>query len=131
MDGAHRADDGNEYRVGVQFDSLADVVSFGIAPRFWRMRGVSICICGFRKFHQLGEFAWICCLTFLICTAWRPGAVQREGHGAGREQNFVGMPTPAAAGVVAAIIHSRHQAVPIGDTTWRVCGLYCCLRWAG
>jgi CDP-diacylglycerol--serine O-phosphatidyltransferase len=36
----------------------------------------------------------------------------------GGNKNFVGMPTPAAAGVVAAIIHSRHQAGPIGDTTW-------------
>src|SRR5580692_1841280 len=55
---------------GVQFDSLADVVSFGIAPAIlayaWGFRytlGVS------GQFHQLGEFAWIACLTFLICSA--------------------------------------------------------------
>src|SRR5271167_1984071 len=51
---------------GVQFDSLADVVSFGIAP------AILAYAWGFRyglgspgQSPQLGEFAWIACLTFL------------------------------------------------------------------
>jgi len=61
-------------------------------------------------FHQLGRFGWLCCLAFLnlaargvwhvlTCRAWRPGA----------SKFFVGMPTPAAAGVIASIVHAFHE----------------------
>jgi CDP-diacylglycerol--serine O-phosphatidyltransferase len=36
----------------------------------------------------------------------------------GGNKNFVGMPTPAAAGVVAAIVHACHWIGPIGDRYW-------------
>jgi CDP-diacylglycerol--serine O-phosphatidyltransferase len=106
---------------GVQFDSLADVVSFGIAPAIlayaWGFRytlGVS------GQFHQLGEFAWIACLTFLICSAWRLARFNVKGMEPGGNKNFVGMPTPAAAGVVAAIVHACHWVEPISDKTWAI-----------
>ena len=104
---------------GVQFDSLADVVSFGIAPAIlayaWGFRY------GFGSMgqsHQIGEFAWIACLTFLICSAWRLARFNVKGMEPGGNKNFVGMPTPAAAGVVAAIVHSCHWVEPISERTW-------------
>jgi CDP-diacylglycerol--serine O-phosphatidyltransferase len=108
---------------GVQFDSLADVVSFGIAPAIlayaWGFRY------GFgagspERYHQLGEFAWICCLTFLICSAWRLARFNVKGMEPGGNKNFVGMPTPAAAGVIAAIVHSCHWLNPISDKSWAI-----------
>jgi len=63
--------------------------------------------------HQLGEFAWICCLTFLICSAWRLARFNVKGMEPGGNKNFVGMPTPASAGVVAAIVHAYHWYGPI------------------
>jgi CDP-diacylglycerol--serine O-phosphatidyltransferase len=119
MDGRIARMTGTNTEFGVQFDSLADVVSFGIAPAILAYAwGFRYAFAGSGNFHQLGEIAWICCLTFLICTAWRLARFNVKGMEPGGNKNFVGMPTPAAAGVVAAIIHSRHQFGPITDTTW-------------
>src|SRR6516225_12472997 len=64
---------GTNTEFGVQFDSLADVVTFGIAPAIlaysWGFR--SITGLSSEGYEQLGHFAWICCLAFLICSAWR------------------------------------------------------------
>ena len=113
---------GTNTEFGVQFDSLADVVSFGIAPAILAYAwGFRYAFAGNSEFHQVGEFAWICCLTFLICTAWRLARFNVKGMEPGGNKNFVGMPTPAAAGVVAAIIHSRHGMngmEPVSDQFW-------------
>src|SRR5437016_8623346 len=106
LDGRIARMTGTNTEFGVQFDSLADVVSFGIAPAILAYAwGFRYAFAGNNEFHQVGEFAWICCLTFLICTAWRLARFNVKGMEPGGNKNFVGMPTPAAAGVVAAIIH--------------------------
>ena len=105
----------------MQFDSLADVVSFGIAPAILAYAwGFRFAFAGSGNFHQLGEFAWICCLSFLICSAWRLARFNVKGMEPGGNKNFVGMPTPAAAGVVAAIVHARHWMGPIYDRNWAI-----------
>jgi CDP-diacylglycerol--serine O-phosphatidyltransferase len=113
---------GTNTEFGVQFDSLADVVSFGIAPAIlayaWGYRAV-MGVVG-EGYHQLGEFAWICCLSFLICCAWRLARFNVQSTVPNASKNFVGMPTPAAAGVVAAIIHACHWFGPITDRTWSI-----------
>jgi CDP-diacylglycerol--serine O-phosphatidyltransferase len=121
LDGRIARMTGTNTEFGVQLDSLADVVSFGIAP------AILAYAWGFRyafgsggEFHQLGEFAWICCLAFLICSAWRLARFNVKGMEPGGNKNFVGMPTPAAAGVVAAVVHSRHFFDPIGDKYWAI-----------
>jgi CDP-diacylglycerol--serine O-phosphatidyltransferase len=121
LDGRIARMTGTNTEFGVQLDSLADVVSFGIAPAIlayaWGFRyafGTS------GEFHQLGEFAWICCLAFLICSAWRLARFNVKGMEPGGNKNFVGMPTPAAAGVVAAVVHSRHFFDPISDRNWAI-----------
>ena len=58
---------------GKQFDSLADMVSFGIAPAVLAFAwGVQVMVQGQgaegRHVHQL---AWLICLAFVICCAWR------------------------------------------------------------
>jgi len=102
----------------VQFDSIADVVSFGIAPAIlaytWGYRSVPAT--GTESF--LGHFAWLCCLTFLICSAWRLARFNVKGMEPGGNKNFVGMPTPAAAGVVAAIVHACHWSGALEDQRW-------------
>jgi CDP-diacylglycerol--serine O-phosphatidyltransferase len=104
---------------GVQFDSLADVVSFGIAPAILAYAwGFRYGFASSGQTHLLGEFAWICCLAFLISSAWRLARFNVKGMEPGGNKNFVGMPTPAAAGVVAAIVHSCHWVNPISDRTW-------------
>ncbi len=121
MDGRIARMTGTNTEFGVQLDSLADVVSFGIAPAILAYAwGFRYAFAGNGEFHQLGEFAWICCLVFLICSAWRLARFNVKGMEPGGNKNFVGMPTPAAAGVVAAIVHSRHYFAPINDRNWAI-----------
>lgn len=107
---------------GIQFDSLADVVSFGIAPAAlayaWGVRSVSGL--GGEALHQLGRFGWLCCLAFLICCAWRLARFNVKGMAPGGSKYFVGMPTPAAAGMIAALVHGFHQFGPVQDWRWSV-----------
>jgi CDP-diacylglycerol--serine O-phosphatidyltransferase len=79
---------------GLQLDSLADVISFGIAPSIlvlnWGLGNID---------HRLG---WIAAFTFTICGAMR---LARFNVQAGRFKHFVGLPIPAAGGMIAAIVH--------------------------
>src|SRR5208337_3357010 len=71
LDGKIARMTGTNTEFGVQFDSLADVVSFGIAPAIlayaWGYRSMT----AGNADTFLGHFAWLCCLAFLICSAWR------------------------------------------------------------
>jgi CDP-diacylglycerol--serine O-phosphatidyltransferase len=79
---------------GLQLDSLADVISFGIAPSilafFWGLQAVD------------PKLAWIAAFTFTICGAMR---LARFNAQAGNLKHFVGMPIPAGGGAIAAIVH--------------------------
>jgi CDP-diacylglycerol---serine O-phosphatidyltransferase len=79
---------------GLQLDSLADVISFGIAPSIlalvWGLPVVN---------HRL---AWIAAFTFTICGAMR---LARFNVQAGHFKHFVGLPIPAGGGTIAAIVH--------------------------
>ncbi|HEY2118794.1 MAG TPA: phosphatidylcholine/phosphatidylserine synthase [Candidatus Acidoferrum sp.] len=128
LDGRIARMTGTNTEFGVQFDSIADVVSFGIAPAIvayaWGYRNLpGVVTDGVRALGEtawLGDVAWLCCLTFLICSAWRLARFNVQGMAPGGSKNFVGMPTPAAAGVVAAIIHACHWIGPITDKSWAI-----------
>jgi CDP-diacylglycerol--serine O-phosphatidyltransferase len=115
LDGRLARMTGTNTEFGVQFDSLADVVSFGVAPAVlayaWGVRGVADLAPG--AFRQLGHFGWLCCLAFLICCAWRLARFNVQGMAPGGSKYFVGMPTPAAAGVIASIVHAFHVRGPL------------------
>jgi CDP-diacylglycerol---serine O-phosphatidyltransferase len=78
---------------GVQLDSLADVISFGIAPAVlvyaWGLEG-------------LGNFARLAAFVFLICGAMR---LARFNLQVGELKHFAGLPIPAGAGFLAATVH--------------------------
>ena len=105
---------------GVQFDSLADVVSFGIAPAIlayaWGLHGLPGY--GPGAYHDLAQLAWVCCLAFLICCAWRLARFNVQGMAPGGSKYFIGMPTPASAGMIAALVHGFKQ--PLHDWRWSV-----------
>lgn len=123
---------------GKEFDSLADVVSFGIAPAVlafcWGLRSLDIQNPE-RIVRNVYQFGWVAGFAFLICGAWRlarfniqsaPLAEITEQSGPGHK-DFVGLPIPAAAGVVAAIVHARKY--PVTEWYWAslwvllLCGL--------
>ena len=74
---------GTSSEFGKQFDSLADMVSFGIAPAVlgfaWGVRGIAeTSFLDIRKLHEIG---WWVALTFVICCAWRSGSIQHSRNG--------------------------------------------------
>jgi CDP-diacylglycerol---serine O-phosphatidyltransferase len=79
---------------GLQLDSLADIVSFGIAPSILALKW------GLSNVDQ--SFAWITAFTFVICGATR---LARFNIQAGHLLHFVGLPIPAAGGAIAAVVY--------------------------
>jgi CDP-diacylglycerol--serine O-phosphatidyltransferase len=108
---------------GKQFDSLADMVSFGIAPAVLAFAwGIQVMLqadgAEGRHVHQL---AWLVCLAFVICCAWRLARFNVHGMAPGGLRYFVGMPTPAAAGMIAATVHFVGE--PLEDWRWSLAWL--------
>jgi CDP-diacylglycerol--serine O-phosphatidyltransferase len=120
MDGRVARMTGTNTEFGVQLDSLADVCSFGIAPAVmayaWGVRSMTD-ITG-PPLRVLSELGWVCCLAFLVCCAWRLARFNVQGMAPGSSKFFVGMPTPAAAAVVASLVHGFKE--PLHDWRWAV-----------
>jgi CDP-diacylglycerol--serine O-phosphatidyltransferase len=79
---------------GLEFDSLADVVSFCVAPAFMLYT---------LALGALGRAAWLGAFLFVICGALRLARFNVYS-GVSDRRYFVGLPTPAAAGIVASIV---------------------------
>ena len=107
---------GHESPFGREFDSLADLVSFGVAPAFLVHRVV---------LHKAlpddyTELGWFIASIYLICGAFRLArfnclsAMNLPGAG----KDFLGFPIPSAAGLVASltllIIHSNEKDKDLG-----------------
>ena len=86
---------GADTRFGAQLDSLADLVSFGVAPSV---------IVYMWSLSRLGDAGWIAALAFCTCSAIRLARfnIQPARDEGASEANpfFTGLPTPAAAGLV-------------------------------
>ncbi len=98
--------------IGVQLDSLADVLTFGIAPialiYSW---GIGAVFTEQSSAHYLGVFLLF---MYLMCGAFRLARfnlqatrprVLLEGTPKIDKKNFVGLPIPPAAGLMASIVH--------------------------
>src|SRR5207249_6960799 len=82
---------------GVEFDSLADVISFGIAPAILSFAwGLS----------SLGRLGWAAGFIFVTAAAMRLARFNIQSAGGGDKRYFAGMPTPAAAAVPAATVYA-------------------------
>ena len=85
---------GHESEFGREFDSLADVISFGIAPAlliYWIVL----------KDFQHG---WMVAFLYLLCGAMRLARFNCiSAKGSGASTDFRGFPIPAAAGVIASV----------------------------
>ncbi|HMJ09709.1 MAG TPA: phosphatidylcholine/phosphatidylserine synthase, partial [Pyrinomonadaceae bacterium] len=98
--------------IGVQFDSLADVLTFGIAPiALMYSWGIAAAFRENSSEHALGVFLlfmYLMCGAFRLARfnlqATRPRVLQ-EGTPKIDKKNFVGLPIPPAAGLMAAIVH--------------------------
>lgn len=98
--------------LGIQLDSIADVVTFGIAPAVLAYAwGYGAALADGSDLHKLG---WFVSFMFLICGAFRLARFNvqstrprplAEGTAKVDKKAFVGLPIPAAAGLIAAIVH--------------------------
>jgi CDP-diacylglycerol--serine O-phosphatidyltransferase len=80
---------------GVQFDSLADVISFGVAPAVLAFSwGLA----------PLGRLGWAAGFLFVTAAALRLARFNIQSATSVDKRYFVGMPSPAAAGVPAATV---------------------------
>ena len=100
LDGRLARMGGVESPFGREFDSLADLISFGAAPAFLVHRVVL-----HEVFATRPEIGWFIASIYLICGALRLARFNclaaMPGGGGGKE--FMGFPIPAAAGLVASL----------------------------
>ena len=111
--------------IGVQFDSLADVLTFGIAPTAlmfsWAIAPV---LPEGSSEYRLGVFLlfmYLMCGTFRLARfnlqATRPRVLQ-EGTPKIDKKNFVGLPIPPAAGLLASIVHFAPKPLSVYSDEW-------------
>ena len=81
---------------GIQLDSLADVVSFGMAPAVlafsWGL-------------WPLGRLGWAAGFIYVTAAAMRLARFNIQTTAVTDKRYFVGMPSPPAAGVIAATVY--------------------------
>jgi CDP-diacylglycerol---serine O-phosphatidyltransferase len=98
--------------IGVQLDSIADVVTFGLAPAVLAyVWGYGTTLTEGTDLHRLG---WFLSFMYLICGAFRLARfnvqasrprVLSEGTVKVDKKSFVGLPIPVAGGLIAALVH--------------------------
>jgi len=94
LDGRLARMGGNESEFGREFDSIADIVSFGVAP------GLLIYLIVLRDFAQ----GWMVGFLYLLCGAMRLARFNCiAAKGGSADKDFQGVPIPAAAGVISSI----------------------------
>jgi len=91
---------GVESPFGREFDSLADLISFGAAPAFLVHRVVLRDV-----FPSRPELGWFIASIYLICGAFRLARFNclAAAGGSGGGKDFLGFPIPSAAGLVSSL----------------------------
>src|SRR6266568_1671499 len=100
LDGRLARMGGHDSPFGREFDSLADLISFGAAPAFLVHRIVLKDV-----FVQYAEIGWFISSIYLVCGAYRLARynVFSSHAGAGGGNEFLGFPIPSAAALVASL----------------------------
>jgi CDP-diacylglycerol--serine O-phosphatidyltransferase len=92
-------------KFGAEYDSLSDMVSFGVAPALvvfsWGLGG-------------LGKFGWSVAFIYLACAALRLARFNTQIDTADKNY-FTGLASPAAASVIASAVWVCHDAGWVGD----------------
>ena len=98
---------------GKQFDSLADIISFGVAP--------SLLIFSW-AFTNLGRVGWLTSLIFIICGAMRLARFNiQKSHADSRY--FIGLPIPATAFFLATMVFYYPNQIESKTTAIFIMGL--------
>ena len=111
LDGRIARMTGTASAFGVEFDSLADIISFGMAPAIlsfaWGLQ-------------PLGRLGWAAGFMFVTAAAMRLARFNIQSGSGGDKRYFVGMPSPAAAAILASTVfaypdalHDYRAALPV------------------
>lgn len=98
---------GTHSEFGKELDSLADIISFGIAPAIlayaWGIRAAAVANApdGIR----LEQAGWVIGFFYLACCGWRLARFNIQGMSTTDKRYFAGMPTPLAACMIASVVH--------------------------
>lgn len=109
LDGRVARFGGTESAFGREFDSLADLVSFGVAPAFLVYRIV------LQEFPQTG---WMVAAVYLACGALRLARFNILAARGASSKEFVGLPIPAAAAMVVSVTLFMMWLQKEGIVTW-------------
>jgi CDP-diacylglycerol---serine O-phosphatidyltransferase len=94
LDGTVARKTGSSSRFGVEYDSISDVIAFGVAPGLlaymWALRGY-------------GRFGWLAAFLYVACGALRLARYNVQVDTVQKKQ-FLGLPIPMAAWTIAASV---------------------------
>jgi CDP-diacylglycerol--serine O-phosphatidyltransferase len=99
LDGKVARVTGTTSKFGVEYDSLADLVAFGVAP------GLLMYLWALKPFGRLG---WLAAFLFVVCGALRLARFNVQVDTV-ESKRFIGLPIPAAASMVSATILFFHH----------------------
>jgi len=92
-------------KFGAEYDSLSDMVSFGVAPALvvfsWGLGG-------------LGKFGWSAAFIYVACAALRLARFNTQ-IGKADQHFFTGLASPAAAGIIASTVWACQEPGWVGD----------------
>ncbi|MCX5809390.1 MAG: CDP-diacylglycerol--serine O-phosphatidyltransferase [Proteobacteria bacterium] len=104
LDGRVARMTGSSSKFGVEYDSLSDVIAFGVAPGLliylWALKGY-------------GRFGWLAAFLYVACGALRLARFNIQVDTVQKKQ-FLGLPIPAAATVVAGSVLFNSWLMPHG-----------------
>ena len=93
-------------RFGLEYDSLSDAISFGVAP------GILVYLWALQPFGRLG---WLAALLFVACGTLRLARFNTQVNVVGSDY-FNGLPIPAAAFMIASTVLLLHRFGGTGTT---------------
>lgn len=102
---------------GGQLDSLCDIISFGVAPAFLMIKILEGKVAGFDEVDPLlgnflERFIWLAAVVYISCAAIRLARFNVENEeDESAHMSFIGLPTPAAAGVVVSLVVFHQQTL--------------------
>lgn len=99
---------GRESLFGIEFDSIADIISFGVAPA---MMMIFLILKPTEQYEFILEISWLIGFVYLLCAAVRLARFNvlthpmlTPGERIKGTKDFLGLPVPAAAGMIASLV---------------------------
>lgn len=103
---------------GGQLDSLCDLISFGVAPAFIMLKllETKLELTTVLSGGLLHRFIWLAALAYISCAAIRLARFNVENDANEvAHMSFIGLPSPAAAGVMISLVIFHQEQVPHFD----------------